>query len=577
MAEKDKQLASLQSLLAANGLIEMGIRPQTSDTPSRKRHSSQQLGGTSKDSRFTNNRFEALMGDEDGDGEFDSFVNHADSRTAKTSTQRQVDYARVQSHPRAQAQQRSPPQTARTHHGVDMNQRHKPTDLGEVIENQVEPEFSLVNNGALRQELEVSLETLNGDKFIGSITPQEAKHAIFKSCLGFSDLTNFDGARVEFRGVPVVIFKLKTAINVDELIDIQNFEFIRKSSRNGRTHIDVIGCKIRGLRSRSTNDRIQTNKESRARQAREQDDGVRTVLVEGCGYRVPKEVIIDFLSIYGTVVSEVVEQLFDDGSDPYSGNDGTNRTGTYAVKVKLRRKIPQLLPMLGKRIKIYYPGIQKLCTNCFGNHPRKVCRSDKLPWPEYVQKFIASNREVPAQLFGKWANERPENTSRRGQWNDDNPEPCSIIDRTPKIVDQCPGTVSLSDEIANKPKSLSETTPANNTEKWVSTLPVTQNLNRASNLQSSSLADQCRKTDTKKEPKASDYKVPYDQLEHDSMVARLVAGGSLESEAEQTIANRKLLFNRAMREYKKLNNYKPQKTTNKKQGKQSKHQQDTTI
>ena len=61
------------------------------------------------------------------------------------------------------------------------------------------------------------------------------------------------------------------------------------------------------------------------------------------------------------------------------------------------------------------------------------------------------------------------------------------------------------------------------------------------------------------------------------MVARLVAGGSLESEAEQTIANRKLLFNRAMREYKKLNNYKPQKTTNKKQGKQSKHQQDTTI
>jgi hypothetical protein len=58
--------------------------------------------------------------------------------------------------------------------------------------------------------------------------------------------------------------------------------------------------------------------------------------------------------------------------------------------------------------------------------------------------------------------------------------------------------VSLSDKIANKPKSLSETTSANNTEKWVSTLPVTQNLNQASNLQSSRHVDQCRKTDTKK-------------------------------------------------------------------------------
>ena len=70
---------------------------------------------------------------------------------------------------------------------VYINPLHKPPDLEEVIENQFEPEFSLVNNGPLRQELEVSLETLNGDKFKGSIPPQEAKHAIFKSCVRFSD------------------------------------------------------------------------------------------------------------------------------------------------------------------------------------------------------------------------------------------------------------------------------------------------------------------------------------------------------------------------------------------------------
>ena len=92
MAEKDKQLASLQSLLAANGLIEMGIKPHTSDTPSRKRHSSQQLGGTSKDSRCSNNRFEALMGSEDC-GEFEDFENHAESMTVSTSTQKHAHRA----------------------------------------------------------------------------------------------------------------------------------------------------------------------------------------------------------------------------------------------------------------------------------------------------------------------------------------------------------------------------------------------------------------------------------------------------------------------------------------------------
>ena len=44
-----------------------------------------------------------------------------------------------------------------------------------------------------------------------------------------------------------VVFKLKSAINVDELIKLQNFEFRRKSTRNGVSHTYIIGCKIRDL------------------------------------------------------------------------------------------------------------------------------------------------------------------------------------------------------------------------------------------------------------------------------------------------------------------------------------------
>ena len=71
-------------------------------------------------------------------------------------------------------------------------------------------------------------------KFIGSITPQEAKFIIYRDCLGFTDFSNFDGVRFAFRGQPVVVFKLKTAINVDELYHIQSFDFTRKSTKNGK-------------------------------------------------------------------------------------------------------------------------------------------------------------------------------------------------------------------------------------------------------------------------------------------------------------------------------------------------------
>ena len=63
-----------------------------------------------------------------------------------------------------------------------------------------------------------------------------------------------------------------------------------------------------------------------------------------------------------------MEELFVAGVSNDSDNDGTNRTGTYVLRIKLKRDIPQLLPILGKRIKINYPGRPRQCTNCFRIH-----------------------------------------------------------------------------------------------------------------------------------------------------------------------------------------------------------------
>ena len=72
----------------------------------------------------------------------------------------------------------------------------------------MEAEFGVMNDGHMRQEIEIGLFTLNDNKFVGTITPQEAKFTIYRDCLGFVDFSNFDEVRFAFRGVPVIVFKL---------------------------------------------------------------------------------------------------------------------------------------------------------------------------------------------------------------------------------------------------------------------------------------------------------------------------------------------------------------------------------
>jgi hypothetical protein len=102
------------------------------------------------------------------------------------------------------------------------------------------------------------------------------------------------------------------------------------------------------------------------------DDGTRIITIKGCEYRVPKESLVNFLSSYGEVVSDVLEVVVNEDD---SGN--CTRLGSYRVKVKLSRDLPHLAPIMGKRVNFHYKRIQKLCPNCFGPHPKKNCHSKK--------------------------------------------------------------------------------------------------------------------------------------------------------------------------------------------------------
>ena len=96
-------------------------------------------------------------------------------------------------------------------------------------------EIVTINNvGAIREEIEIELLSCEGASFTGSLTMQEAKHGIYRDCLGFKDFKNFDGVRFAFKGVRIVSFKLKEAIDVDKLIKMQHFEYKRRAKVNNK-------------------------------------------------------------------------------------------------------------------------------------------------------------------------------------------------------------------------------------------------------------------------------------------------------------------------------------------------------
>ena len=554
LAQKDKamknmaaQMASMHAILVANGLVSntaTGALSQPSassfttstnlDTPSRKRHLSQQLAPKAKDIRVAGtsglNRFEVLTQAEsysDQSMKPDSVSGSGFTRVKPRGNRAKTVAKRTNTtNPSSPSEQMQVEDEI-----VDVTNR---SDLVEsVIPNQVEPLFGVNNEGPFRQEIEVGIATLNGNKFFGSITHAEAKFLIFRDCLGFGDCSNFDGVRHSYKGMPVLTFKLKTAINIDELMDIQHFEFLRKSTRQGVPHVDTIGCKIRGLRSHQNMDSSNVGTSNHI------DDGSRVIRIEGCEYRIPEKSIIEFFSQYGVITSKIVEELFEAGISQDPDNDGTNRTGTYAFRIRLEKDIPQFVPILGKRIKVNYPGIPRLCTNCFRAHDKKNCQSKKITWQEYARTYAKLNSSFPSNLFAKW-----------------------MVDTKP---------TSPIPQTSNDEPFVEAVTEPMNIEPHVPTRPVMVNqVNKQADKTGSSTHPTTRNMAIREAPAREVFGIPTTKKEHYEIVLKLVLAGSSEAEAESIIASRKAAFNKANREHKKQSN--PNQTNSvKKQPKQVLH------
>ena len=346
-----------------------------------KRQATTPVGGVYKDSRRNINGDEEY--DDDEDGEWTEVIyNRPKSPTNQPTGVPAQEAAPAQG---TSSTQRSFAEAAASTSSGQTRRRSQQEDRPQVINKGLfktsPPE------GPMRDDITIEVRKINGIPFKGSLHLKEAKHGIFQSCLHLN--TNLiHGIRFGFSDYPLVKFKLKEKINIDAFLPMEFFDYKRDYTVGNVQKSDTLECKIRGIR----------NDDAPVGQSADSDPSVRWVKVEGSEYGLEEGQILTWLDLYGVPVGELSEDVH-----PDSDSDGDPlRTGTYSIKMKLKTDIPQLLPMWGKRIRIYHRGIQKLCTNCFGAHARRNCRSPKIRWVDYVLRFMESHREIPPEYYGRW-------------------------------------------------------------------------------------------------------------------------------------------------------------------------------
>ena len=131
-------------------------------------------------------------------------------------------------------------------------------------------------SGGLRDEIVVSIDTIDGEHYNGTITVREAVREIFIGVLNFEKEV-LASVSIGYNKGRIVTFKLVKEFDIDLLESVEIFSFIRQGQRkDGSLYEQVIGCKVRGIHRRTQPTGYTENP-------------TRWVKMEGCEYRIEKE------------------------------------------------------------------------------------------------------------------------------------------------------------------------------------------------------------------------------------------------------------------------------------------------
>ncbi len=175
-----------------------------------------------------------------------------------------------------------------------------------------------------------------------------------------------------------VTFKLNAITVPGEVYPEPNFVFYRKSANPDATdeEDDAIHCRIIGYNNVKPVELGQLTR----------------ITVNTNDFAVSPEDIIPWLAKFGSVSS----------NSDYERNSLGIRTDVFETEIVLNKHIPEFLPIAGRKVQVAYPGIPKVCNNCFQTgHMKRSCKSKKKDWLERVAE-IRKTGEFEDELFGGW-------------------------------------------------------------------------------------------------------------------------------------------------------------------------------
>lgn len=78
------------------------------------------------------------------------------------------------------------------------------------------------------------------------------------------------------------------------------------------------------------------------------------------------------------------------------------KTERIVVDISFEEDIPEWLPILGKKARVYYAGIKRQCHKCYKlDHNAWECKNTKINWKQYCDNLFESGR-FERELFGHW-------------------------------------------------------------------------------------------------------------------------------------------------------------------------------
>lgn len=258
--------------------------------------------------------------------------------------------------------------------------------------------------GRFRNMIEIDVTLLNGEPMRTSMSEMLA-HTMVRSSLKLKRDDIF-GIQMAWSGHPVIQLRLNNNIDADLLPP--NFCYKRESKlRDNRTVCDEYVCEVRGLKQGNN----LFNREQSERPPEDPNGPwTRWVKLEGTGFDFRKNDLIKWLEHFGKLESQIEndvmkfpDEILEEGeTEPPMVSIVT---GKLAIKMEIREPIPQFLPAQGKKVKVYYRGIDKLCLKCYESGHNKIdCTANTVSWIEYVENFKNAYPEIENQLYGRWNN-----------------------------------------------------------------------------------------------------------------------------------------------------------------------------